>query len=113
LTYLADDEGFDAISFFPKKDIKFAGFSVYHVASNTVDDFKCIYRIRIGTEAFPEQGQDFSQSEVENKMCDIMLPKEIVVHANSEISIAVRFTQGEDFFCSTLLGYGGENLRNN
>jgi len=29
LSYIADEEAYDAISFFPKKDIKFAGFSVY------------------------------------------------------------------------------------
>jgi hypothetical protein len=33
LTYLSDDEGFDAIMFVPKKDILWAGFSVYHVAN--------------------------------------------------------------------------------
>ena len=79
LTYIADDEGFDAICFIPKKNIKFAGFSVYHVANNLEDDFKCIYSIRIGTEDLPEKEQEFSQSEVENKMVDIMLPTEIMV----------------------------------
>jgi len=34
LSYIADEEAYDAISFIPEKDIKFAGFSVYHVASN-------------------------------------------------------------------------------
>ena len=34
LSYIADEEAYDAISFVPEKDIKFAGFSVYHVASN-------------------------------------------------------------------------------
>ena len=85
---------------------------MYQVASNTEADFKCLYKIRIGTEAFPEKEQEFSPSEVENKMVDIMLPQEIVVQKDKEISIAVRFMQGEDFFCSTLLGYGGENIRN-
>ena len=33
LTYIIDDEGFDAIMFVPKKDILWAGFSVFHVAS--------------------------------------------------------------------------------
>lgn len=91
MSYIADEEAYDAVSFYPKKDIKFAGFSVYHVASNTEADFKCLYKIRIGTELFPEKEQEFSQSEVENKMVDIMLPTEIIVQKDKEISIAVRF----------------------
>lgn len=113
LSYIADEEAYDAISFFPLKEIKFAGFSVYHVASNTEMDFKCLYKIRIGTDIFPEQAIDFKQSDVENKMVDIMMDKEITVPKDKEISIAVRFTQGDEFFCSTLLGYGGENLKHN
>ena len=35
LSYIADEEAYDAVSFIPNKDIKWAGFSVYHVASNT------------------------------------------------------------------------------
>ena len=34
LSYIADEEAFDAIAFVPNKDIRFVGFSVYHVASN-------------------------------------------------------------------------------
>jgi hypothetical protein len=55
---------------------------------------------------------DFSQSAVENKMVDIMLDEMVHVPKDKEISIAVRFSQGEEFFCSTLLGYGGENWKN-
>lgn len=91
LTYIADDENHDAISFIPNKDIKFAGFSVYHVASNTEADFKCLYRIKIGADSYPEKEQEFSQSEVDNKMVDIMMNNEIVVQKDKEISIAVRF----------------------
>ena len=55
LSYIADEEAYDAINFIPKlKDIKLAGFSVYHVASNTEQDFRCLYKIRIGTESYPE-----------------------------------------------------------
>jgi hypothetical protein len=42
-------------------------------------------------------------------MNDIMFEKEIPVSANKSISIMVRFLAGEEYFCSTLLGYGGEN----
>ena len=42
-------------------------------------------------------------------MCDIMLDQEIPVSANKSITIMVRFQAGEEYFCSTLLGYGGEN----
>ena len=33
LSYIADEESYDAISFIPNRDIKFAGFSVYQVYS--------------------------------------------------------------------------------
>ena len=49
LSYISDDEAFDAISFVPKKDILFAGFSVFHVASSDID-FKVIYKYKIGSE---------------------------------------------------------------
>jgi hypothetical protein len=42
-------------------------------------------------------------------MCDIMLEQEVPVSANKAITIMVRFTAGDEYFCSTLLGYGGEN----
>ena len=45
-------------------------------------------------------------------MVDIMMPTEIVIQNGKEISIAVRFIQGDDFFCTTLLGYGGEQYKN-
>lgn len=48
-----DEEAFDAISFVPKKDILFAGFSVYPVASTDID-FKVIYKYKIGGDASPE-----------------------------------------------------------
>ena len=44
----------------PNKDIKFAGFSVYHVASNLEQDFRCMYKIQIGTEQMPEKVAEFS-----------------------------------------------------
>ena len=44
-------------------------------------------------------------------MVDIMMEVPIVVQKGKEISIAVRFMSGEDFFCSTLLGYGGNEFR--
>lgn len=31
LSYIADEEAYDAISFIPNKDIKLVGFSVYYV----------------------------------------------------------------------------------
>jgi hypothetical protein len=40
-----------------------------------------------------------------------MLDEEIPVEADKPITIMVRFIAGEEFFCSTLLGYGGENYR--
>jgi hypothetical protein len=33
------------------------------------------------------------------------------VQANIPITIMVRFIAGDEYFCSTLLGYGGENYR--
>lgn len=72
LQYICDEEAFDAISFIPKRDILFVGFSVYHVASTDVD-FKCIYKYKIGTEASQELVAEFSQADVEKKMVDIML----------------------------------------
>ena len=87
-----DDENFDAISFIPNKDIKFAGFSVYHVASNPGTNFKCFYRIKIGSDSHPDKEQEFSEQDVDNKMVDIMMPTPIVVQSGKEISIGVRFT---------------------
>lgn len=34
------------------------------------------------------------------------------MRANESITICVRFTLGEEFFCTTLLGYGGESVEN-
>lgn len=42
-------------------------------------------------------------------MADIMFESEIAVSANKPITIMVRFQAGDEYFCSTLLGYGGEN----
>lgn len=42
-------------------------------------------------------------------MVDIMLDQEVLVPSAKPITIMVRFIAGEEFFCSTLLGYGGEN----
>ena len=47
-TYLAEEEAFDAICFIPKKDIKFAGFSVYAVFGSESPTFTCIYKLKIG-----------------------------------------------------------------
>jgi hypothetical protein len=44
-------------------------------------------------------------------MCDIILDSEIPVNANKAITIMVRFQAGDEYFCSTLLGYGGENYQ--
>lgn len=109
LSYISDEEAFDAISYVPKNDILFAGFSVFHVASTDID-FKVIYKYKIGTECSSELTAEFSQSDVEKKMCDIMLDQEIHVSANKAVTIMVRFQAGEEYFCSTLLGYGGENF---
>jgi hypothetical protein len=38
-----------------------------------------------------------------------MMENEIAVSANKAITIMVRFIAGDEYFCSTLLGYGGEN----
>ena len=108
LSYISEDEQFDAISFVPKKDIIFAGFSVFHVKEPEID-FKCIYKYKIGKEYQQEMNAEFSQSDVDHKMCDIMLEQEVHVSANTPITIMVRFIAGDEFFCSTLLGYGGEN----
>jgi hypothetical protein len=43
----------------PKKDILFAGFSVYPVASTDID-FKVIFKYKIGSEASQEQNAEFS-----------------------------------------------------
>ena len=59
LSYIADEEAYDAVSFFPEKDIKFAGFSVYMVHSNTEQDFKCFYKMKIGNENHPEKSEEF------------------------------------------------------
>ncbi len=59
LSYISDEEAFDAITFVPKKDILFAGFSVYHVASTDID-FKCTYKYKIGSESSQELVAEFS-----------------------------------------------------
>ena len=46
-------------------------------------------------------------------MADIMLDKVVTVNKNSPITIGVRFLKGEDYFCTTLLGYLGEEYRDN
>ena len=85
-----DEEAFDAITYVPKKDILFAGFSVYHVASTDID-FKCIYKYKIGNESSQELVTEFSQADVDNKYCDIWLDQEVAVNANKGITIMVRF----------------------
>lgn len=44
-------------------------------------------------------------------MVDIMLDQEIPVSQGQPITIMVRFQAGDEYFCSTLLGYGGENYQ--
>jgi hypothetical protein len=46
LSYISEEESYDAICFIPKRDIKFAGFSVYQVyAVGMEQDFTCKYSI--------------------------------------------------------------------
>lgn len=45
-------------------------------------------------------------------MSDIMFDEPYKVRANEPISIAVRFTVGEEYFCTTVFGYGGHNYKN-
>ena len=44
-------------------------------------------------------------------MADIIFPKEVHVKSHQQIHIGVRFHEGENFFCQTWLGYGGEHYR--
>jgi hypothetical protein len=113
LSYIAEEEAYDAITFVPKKDIKFAGFSIYQVHTFE-QDFSCMYKIKIGTEQQPEKVAVFTHGAIDagTKMGDIMLPQEIIVQKGKSITIGVRFISGDDFFCSTLLGYGGEDYQN-
>lgn len=52
LTYIMDDEGLDAITFIPTKDISFVGFAIYAVW-NTKDDFTCHWSMKIGDKQHP------------------------------------------------------------
>jgi hypothetical protein len=101
LSYIANEEAYDAICFIPKKNIKFAGFSVYQVlgADGQPQDFKCYYKIKIGAESWPEKEEDFTTAQVENKMVDVIFPKEVPVKQGLQIHIGVRFHEGENFFC--------------
>ena len=40
-----------------------------------------------------------------------MFENDIPVQAGKPITIMVRFLAGDEFFCQTLLGYGGENYQ--
>ena len=42
-----------------------------------------------------------------------MFDQPIPISKDHEFTIGVRFQSGEDFFCSTLLGYGGETYHTN
>ena len=44
-------------------------------------------------------------------MVDIIFPQDVKVLTGKQISIGVRFEEGENFFCQTLLGYGGEEYK--
>lgn len=48
-------------------------------ADGQPQDFKCFYKIRIGADTWPEQDQDFTTAQVENRMVDIIFPKEVPV----------------------------------
>ena len=113
LNYIRDDEAVDAITFIPQNPISFAGFSVYPVHTPELEYFKCIYRYKIGSKNYPESTQEFSQNDVVEKMCDVIFDQEIQVEASTPITIMVRFIgpTEDDFFCGTLLGYGGENYK--
>ena len=43
-------------------------------------------------------------------MTDVFLDKEIKVKKNVPISIGVRFTVGDEFFCTTYLGYNPDDI---
>ena len=83
LSYIADEEAFDAVSFVPNKDIKFAGFSVYQVHSMDGPDvdFRCIYKIKIGGDSWPEKQAEFTPGMIDKnlKLVDIMLPQEVII----------------------------------
>ena len=68
-----------------------------------------IYKYKIGKVYSPELSIEFAQSDVKEKMVDIMLESEVPVQKGKSLTIMVRFIAGDEFFCSTLLGYGGEN----
>ena len=70
-----------------------------------------MYKIKLGDEKIPEKITVFTHGAIDpaTKMGDIMLPQEIIVSKGKAITIGVRFISGDDFFCSTLLGYGGED----
>lgn len=73
LSYISEEESYDAISFVPNRDIKLAGFSVYQVFSPEMEqDFTCIYMIKIGNDKQPEKRINFTAGEVDNKMVNIM-----------------------------------------
>jgi len=115
LAYISEEEdAFDAIAIVPKKPIKFLGFSVFQVFGEGVPEFKAIYKYKIGATLSPEMTAEFLQSQADPKerTVDIMFEKEVPVPANTPITLMVRFIAGEDFFCATYLGYGGENYMN-
>lgn len=115
LSYMADEEAYDAICFIPHKAIKFAGFSVYQVLGFDAmpQDFTCIYKIKVGSDQWPEKEQEFTKDQVVDKMVDIIFPKEVLVQAKLQIHIGVRFKEGDNFFCQTWLGFGGEEYKTN
>jgi hypothetical protein len=43
-------------------------------------------------------------------MTDVFLDSEIQVRKNVAIQIGVRFTVGDEFFCTTYLGYNNEDV---
>lgn len=110
MTYIADDENLDAVSFIPTRDITFVGFSIYAVYS-TKDDFTCHWSLKIGDKQEPQiQTLLNHENDVKDHMCDIMFDEPYKVRAEEPIEIGVRFTVGEEFFCSTVFGYGGDDM---
>ena len=117
LTYMGDQEDFDAIVFTPKRNIAFAGFSIYPAIvpfqnkNEYLDDVQCIYSYKINGVKGPEGVKNFGNADIKNKMVDIVFEHAIPVQANQPICIMVRYVGSELGFMTTLLGYGGSSMR--
>ena len=80
--------------------------------ASTDIDFKCLYKYKVEGAGTVEAEIELLQANVNSGMSDIMFENEIPVKAGKAITIMVRFLAGDEYFCSTLLGYGGENYMN-